>query len=120
MPSVNPAKRLGLGVCISAALLLAVWAALMAPGARAAVSPEQDPFYRYQGATPLFAIAPGTVLKTRSLPYHVLGIPLPITAVQLLVPIDRGAGSADCQRDLGAPAATALRAAERDLLPVLL
>ncbi len=85
MAPVNPARRRWRrGVCVSAALLLAVWAALAAPGAWAAVSPEQDPFYEYQGAAPLSAIPPGTVLKTRSLPYHVLGIPLPLTAVQLL------------------------------------
>jgi hypothetical protein len=70
-------------VCSSDLLVLA-WAALLAPGARAAVPPEQDPFYAYQGATPLASIAPGTVLKTRVLSYHVAGLPLPIRAVQLL------------------------------------
>src|SRR6202000_1858457 len=47
-------------------------------------TPEEDPFYRYTGSTPLSSIAPGTVLKTRTLNYHVVGIPLPVTAVQLL------------------------------------
>ncbi len=66
----------------TAALLLA---AIAAPGARAALpTPEQDPFYAYQGTTPLADIAPGTVLKTRTLSYHVLGIPLPVRAIQLL------------------------------------
>ena len=50
----------------------------------ACTPPAQDPFYKYQGAIPLAAIAPGTVLKTRQLPYHVAGIALPVTAVQLL------------------------------------
>jgi hypothetical protein len=50
----------------------------------ACVPPEQDPFYKYQGTIPLSAIAPGTVLKTRELPYDVAGIALPVTAVQLL------------------------------------
>ena len=63
--------------------LLAV--ALLAPAALAAVAPpEQDPFYTYEGGTPLADIAPGTVLKTRTLAYHVVGIPLPVKAVQLL------------------------------------
>jgi hypothetical protein len=55
-----------------------------APRAQAAVPPGQDPFYSYQGATPLADIAPGTVLKTRVLAYHVAGLALPVTAVQLL------------------------------------
>jgi len=72
------------GICLAAALTLVVWLALMAAGARAAIPPEQDPFYRYEGATPLSSIPPGTVLKTRVLSYHVVGIALPIRAVQLL------------------------------------
>jgi hypothetical protein len=47
-------------------------------------SRDQDPFYRYDGTIPLSEIAPGTVLKTRTLPYHVGEIELPVTAVQLL------------------------------------
>jgi Secretory lipase len=55
-----------------------------ASSARAAVPPRQDPFYTYSGSTPLADIAPGTVLKTRVLSYHVIGIALPIRTVQLL------------------------------------
>jgi hypothetical protein len=66
-------------------LILLLWFALAATGAGAAVpTPEQDPFYAYQGATPLVNIAPGTVLKTRTLSYHVAGVPLPVKVVQLL------------------------------------
>jgi hypothetical protein len=46
--------------------------------------PGQDPFYRYDGSTPLDQLAPGTVLKTRTESLHVVGIPTPIKAVQLL------------------------------------
>ena len=46
--------------------------------------PSQDPFYSYEGSRPLKRIAPGTVLKTRTTSYNVVGIPLPVTAVQLL------------------------------------
>jgi hypothetical protein len=72
------------GVGWLALLLLVASAALAAPGARAALAPEQDPFYRYEGKTPLKHIAPGTVLKTRTVPFHLAGIELPLTAVQLL------------------------------------
>ena len=73
-----------LGVSLSATLLLLVCTVLVVPVARGAVPPEQDPFYTYQGSTPLASIAPGTVLKTRALPYHVAGLALPVNAVQLL------------------------------------
>jgi Secretory lipase len=46
--------------------------------------PQDDSFYSYTGNTPLADIAPGTVLKTRTLPYHVLGVPTLLTATQLL------------------------------------
>ena len=52
--------------------------------AEARVPPSQDPFYHYDGGTPLEDIAPGTVLKTRTIPYHVLGFPLPVKTTQLL------------------------------------
>jgi hypothetical protein len=71
---------------MTAALLLLVAAlAMAAPMAGAAPpTPEEDPFYQYAGGTPLASIAPGTVLKSRTLNYHVAGIPLPVKAVQLL------------------------------------
>ncbi len=52
--------------------------------AAAPLPPAQDPFYTYTGATPLADIAPGTVLKTRTESYHVAGIALPVTVIQLL------------------------------------
>jgi Secretory lipase len=72
------------GVRLLAALVLLTWVAVATPAARAALTPEQDPFYRYEGKTALARIAPGTVLKTRTEPFHIAEIPLPITAVQLL------------------------------------
>lgn len=67
----------------SAVLTLVV---LVAAGSAAAAPrpPGQDPFYRYDGTTPLEQVAPGTVLKSRTTSLHVVGIPLPIKAVQLL------------------------------------
>jgi hypothetical protein len=71
---------------VAGALVLMLCAALLvAPGVRAAVpTPEQDPFYAYQGGTPLANLTPGTVLKTRTLGYHVAGLLVPVKAVQLL------------------------------------
>ncbi|MFF0740154.1 lipase family protein [Streptomyces sp. NPDC004111] len=43
-----------------------------------------DSFYTYDGSKPLASYAPGDVLKTRTLKYHVLGIPTPVQATQLL------------------------------------
>jgi hypothetical protein len=40
-------------------------------------------FYRYTGSRPLAQVPPGTVLKTRTLSYHVVGIALPVTVIQL-------------------------------------
>jgi hypothetical protein len=43
-----------------------------------------DPFYRYDGSKPLSSYKPGDVLKRRTLDYHVIGIPTPVKAIQLL------------------------------------
>ncbi|MFE2374521.1 lipase family protein [Streptomyces sp. NPDC059398] len=43
-----------------------------------------DPFYSYDGSKPLASYAPGDVLKKRTLNYHVVGIPTPLKATQLL------------------------------------
>lgn len=47
-------------------------------------SAANDPFYTYSGSKPLASYAPGTVLKQRTLQYHVLGLPTPVQAIQLL------------------------------------
>jgi hypothetical protein len=43
-----------------------------------------DSFYSYSGSAPLSSFTPGTVLNTRTLQYHVIGIPTPVTVTQLL------------------------------------
>jgi Secretory lipase len=58
-------------------------AVLMVPST-AAPQPKDDPFYSYTGPPPLASIAPGTVLKTRSIPYHAVGVPTLLTTTQLL------------------------------------
>lgn len=44
---------------------------------------ESDDFYTDTAGVQLDSVPPGTVLKTRTVDYHVAGIPLPLTAVQL-------------------------------------
>lgn len=67
------------------ALVIAVAvAAATATAQPAGASTLGDPFYRYTGSATLESIAPGTVLRTRHLPYHLAGIPLPLRTTQLL------------------------------------
>jgi hypothetical protein len=70
-----------------AAAAIAAFAALaISSQARAATPPppQSDPFYHYSGATPLSQIKRGTVLNTRTEQWHVAGMALPVTVVQLL------------------------------------
>ena len=46
--------------------------------------PQDDPLGHVYGQQPLPSIAPGTVLATRSIPYHILGIPTLLKTTQLL------------------------------------
>lgn len=77
-----------LAAAVTAALTATATAATAGPALATARSTTattaSDPFYSYDDSTPLASFAPGTVLKTRTLPYHVLGLPTPVTAVQLL------------------------------------
>ncbi|UYM07019.1 lipase family protein [Solicola gregarius] len=61
-------------------------AVLVAPTqAVAAQTPaSDDTFFTYSGDKPLRAYEPGAVLKSRTVPYHVAGIPTPVRVVQLL------------------------------------
>ncbi len=49
-----------------------------------ALQPKDDPFYSYTGNTPLADIPPGTVLETRNIHYHILGVPTSLKTIQLL------------------------------------
>ena len=68
------------------ALIAAVTIVVTTAGSASAAlpPPSQDPFYAYGGATPLSTIPAGTVLRTRRVLYHVLGVPIPVRVVQLL------------------------------------
>ncbi len=74
--------RAWLGSAVAMVLVLLVGA--VGTAVAAPPPPGQDPFYRYDGTTPLEQVAPGAVLKTRTKSLHIVGIPLPIKAVQLL------------------------------------
>jgi hypothetical protein len=56
------------------------------PAARAAspAPPGQDPFYTYNGATPLSQIAPGTVLNERVVSLTIEGLTVPVSTEQVL------------------------------------
>jgi hypothetical protein len=68
------------------AALLALVAGLVlgvAGPASALPHPANDPFYAYSGTTPLGQLAPGTVLQTRKVPYHLAGLKTPIKVIQI-------------------------------------
>ncbi|MFG2867190.1 lipase family protein [Streptomyces sp. NPDC048338] len=83
-------RLISLAAAGAAAAMTAAPAAFAAPVTAAEAAPATassaaaDPFYSYTGSTPLSSFAPGTVLASRALQYHLLGIPTPVRAVQLL------------------------------------
>jgi hypothetical protein len=77
---MNTRKRIARGLCLLAAFALI---ALIGSGSASAAS-ANDAFYKYTGSTPLSSYAPGKVLKTRTIPYHILGFATPLKATQLL------------------------------------
>jgi Secretory lipase len=99
-------------ICSKAAVTVAAVAVTVAGGAPVlaaqAAAPARGAFYAYTGSRPLAQIAPGTVLKTRVLSYHVAGIVLPVQVVQLLY---RSAGA------LGQPEANVTSVLEPPLPP---
>jgi hypothetical protein len=65
------------------AAVAAMMLALAVPTLASAAS-ANDAFYKYTGSTPLANYAPGAVLKSRTVPYHILGLATPLKATQLL------------------------------------
>jgi hypothetical protein len=82
---VRLSRRL-LAVAGAAALFAGTALTAAAPAAQAAgpVLPTQDPFYNYTGSTPLSQIAPGTVLKKRSVSLKFPSLNFKISSVQVL------------------------------------
>ena len=58
--------------------------ALLLPGMAGAATTAVDPFYQYTDSTPLASIAPGTVLKSRTISVYVAGIQTTLKATQLV------------------------------------
>jgi hypothetical protein len=89
-------RRLAVGAAVTAVTGLAFTAAPCATAATASAAAHaagttsatsnaaSDSFYTYSGSEPLSSFAPGTVLDTRTLQYHVEGISTPVTVIQLL------------------------------------
>ncbi len=80
MSNVRPIRAAALALAVAPAL---VGAAALLPAA-ATARPADHPFYQYTGDAPLSSVAPGTVLKTRTINAHIFGIKTPIKTVQLL------------------------------------
>lgn len=74
-----------LGRQLFSVALITVVSAFVMPGvASAATPPSLDPFYKYTGSTPLSSIAPGTALKSRTVPYKIVGLAVPLKTTQIL------------------------------------
>lgn len=80
LDGANVRRRIS-AIALAATMSIA-W--LGGPAASPAQAAASDSFYVYNGSAPLASLAPGTVLATRTMPYSVLGLPTPVTAVQLL------------------------------------
>jgi hypothetical protein len=74
----RPARR------VAAAAIGVVLAAAGISVTTTSSAAASDSFYSYSGSAPLSSFAPGTVLKARTLQYHVVGIPTPLPVTQLL------------------------------------
>ncbi len=77
---IRPSAAALVAVALAVAGLLARPAEL----AQAASTAGHGSFYTYTGSRRLAQIAPGTVLKSRVLSYHVTGVMVPVEVVQLL------------------------------------
>lgn len=77
------AIRRMLVAAVTAAAFVGVTAPVMAS---VAVAEQRvfDTFYDYDGSAPLSSFAPGEVLKTRTVPYHVANVATPLQAIQVL------------------------------------
>lgn len=73
-------------IAVTAAMAATAMAATAGPAAAATppAAAVNEQFHTYDGSVPLASLAPGTVLKTRTLQYHLLGLPTPVEAIQLL------------------------------------
>jgi hypothetical protein len=71
-------------VVVILGVIAALVLALAPHPAGASPSPSNTAFFTYDGSAPLSSYAPGAVLKTRVIRYHLLDVPTPIKVVQIL------------------------------------
>lgn len=64
--------------------MVLVAVALTSIGLTAAVAQADDDWFQYTGSKPLADYAPGEILKTREIPYHILSIPTPLQVTQVV------------------------------------
>lgn len=76
--------RLRALVLVLLGALLATGFVAPAPAVSAQRAAADDSFFSYDGSEPLSSYDPGAVLKSRTVPFHVAGIPTPVKVVQLL------------------------------------
>jgi hypothetical protein len=78
-------RRTGIGAAVAAAVLMVTTAlgGVLVPGTATAAT-GADPFFSYTGSKPLADYAPGAILKTRTLPYSLAGLPLPVQVKQIV------------------------------------
>jgi hypothetical protein len=76
----RPVRR----VAAATAVVALAAAGVSTATATASSAAATDSFYSYSGSAPLSSYAPGTVLDTRTLQYHVVGIPTPVPVTQIL------------------------------------
>ncbi|HSX68724.1 lipase family protein [Nocardioides sp.] len=77
--------RTAVGSAVAAAILAVATALapVLLPGAATAAT-GADAFFTYSGSKPLSDYPPGSVLKTRTIPYSLAGIPTPLAVRQIV------------------------------------
>ncbi|MFI6684075.1 lipase family protein [Streptomyces sp. NPDC050485] len=73
-----------LATAVVTALATSAVPAATAVAATPSTAGTSDSFYTYDGSKPLSSYTPGSVLKKRTLQYHIEGLPTPVKAIQLL------------------------------------
>ncbi|MFC8525757.1 lipase family protein [Nocardia sp. NPDC057227] len=71
-------------VARAAGIAVAALSTAVATALTPSVAQARDTFYSYSGTTDLAALAPGTVLDVRTVPFHLAEVPTPLTAIQVL------------------------------------
>ncbi|HNI70037.1 MAG TPA: lipase family protein [Marmoricola sp.] len=76
-------RRVVIGLLVAALSVLSLLVPIQSASAAGPMT-GPDPWYTYDGAKPLADYQPGDILKVRRSKYHLLGLPTPVRAVQIL------------------------------------